>query len=86
MCHVQIERQNRFIPELVKKVTSGVSARRRIPRHWRSDEESERDSVCLEGYAETGTSSKMFCSRNVSDRDGGQEQDVAKVSVPSAPT
>ena len=66
MCHVQIERQNRFIPELVKKVTSGVSARRRIPRHWRSDEESERDSVCLEGYAETGTSSKVFCSRNVS--------------------
>ena len=25
-------------------------ARRRIPRHWRLDEESERDSVCLEGY------------------------------------
>ena len=25
-------------------------ARRRIPRHRRSDEESERDSVCLEGY------------------------------------
>ena len=24
--------------------------RRRIPRHWRSDEDSERDSVCLEGY------------------------------------
>ena len=68
MCHVQIERQKSFIPELVRKV-----ARRRIPRHWRSDEESERDSVCLEGYAKRGISTKMFSSRGVSDRDGGQE-------------
>ena len=82
----RLEEKNRFIPELVKKVRSGVSARRRSPRHWRSDEESERDSVCLEGYAETGTSSKMFCSRSVSDRDGGQDKDFAQVSVPSAPT
>ena len=42
--------ENHFILELAKKVTSGVSARRRIPRHWRLDQESERDSVCLEGY------------------------------------
>ena len=78
--------ENHFILELAKKVRSGVSARRRIPRHWRSDAESERDSVCPEGYAETGTSSKMFCSRNVSDRNGGQDKDFAQVSVPSAPT
>ena len=31
------------------KVRSGVSVRR-IRRYWRSDEESERDSVCPEGY------------------------------------
>ena len=58
----------------------------------------ERDSVCSgivvcpasdfaeTPSAETGTSSKKFCSRSVSDQDGGHDKDFAQVSVPSAPT
>ena len=62
----KLKENNRFIPELVKKVRSGV-AREEEFHDTGGRMKSQNAIQCVwKGTLKRGTSSKMFCSRNVS--------------------